>query len=130
MKALRVLRRFTYTYPIILRWIDEKSNCFLPESTDDLSENKPTRGANVETINRYIPSLPAMFDLPAQDFFKQFDQLITQLNASNAIYVTNALSCILQKIADQYFLQHYIEFIRSERFSKIGKCLESCIWVL
>lgn len=121
LKALRVLRRFTHTYPMTLRWIVEKSDTSLPASSGDLSENKPTRGATIETIKHYILSLPATFDLVSQDLFKQFDQLIARLNASNATYVTNALSCILQKVADQYFLQRYIEFIRSERFSKIGK---------
>lgn len=121
MKALRILRRLIHTHPKTLQWLEQKPDSFLSVSTDDSSNSKPTRGANIQTINHYIPSLPATFDLISQDLFKQFDQLLARLNASNATYIGNALLCISQKIADRDFLQHFIEFIQSERFTKIGK---------
>ena len=125
LKALRVLRRFIHTYEKTLRWIEQKPDSNLTVSTDDSSNSKPIRGANIQTIKHYLPSLPARFDLIAQDLFKQFDQLLVQLNASNATYIHNALLCISQKVADQYFLEHYIAFIRSEHFTKIGRCFSN-----
>jgi len=120
LKALRVLRRLTHTYQNTLQWIEQKQGSFLSVSSDTSLNNKPTRGANIQTINYYILSLPATFDLIPQDLFKQFDRLTTQLSASNAIYVKDALFCLSRKVTDQYFLEHYIEFIRSEHFSKLG----------
>ncbi len=106
----------TYTYSNTLQWIEQKQDSF-----SSISNDKSTRGANIQTINHYILLLPATFDLIPQDLFKQFDRLTTKLTASNAIYVRDALLCISQKVIDQVFFEHYIEFIRSEHFSKLGK---------
>jgi len=121
LKALPVLRHLTHTYHDTLQWIETKQDSFLSVSNDASSSNNSGRGANIQTINHYILSLPATFDLFPQDLFKQFDRLTAELNASNAIYIRDAMLSISQKMTDEYFLKHYIEFIRNERFLKLGE---------
>jgi len=121
LKALRVLRCLTHTYEDTLQWIEKKQDPVLSVANEASSTNKSIRGANSQTINYYILSLPATFDLYPQNFSKQFNQLTEQLNASNAIYIRDALLSISHKVPDQYFLKHYIEFIRSEHLSKLGE---------
>ncbi len=122
LKALRVLRRLTHTYQNTLQWIEQQQqqDSFLSIPNDSSSNNNSFRGATIQTINYYILSLSATFDLNSQDLFKQFNRLITKLNASNATYIRDALLCISQKLTDEYFLEHYIKFIQSEHFSKLG----------
>jgi predicted DNA-binding protein len=121
LKALRVLRPLSHTYYDTLQWIENKQEPFLSQTSDISSSNRSTRGANIQTINYYILSLPASFDLFPQELFQQFDRLKAQLNASNATYIREAIFSISQKVTDQYFLKHYIEFIHSEHFSKLGE---------
>ena len=116
LKALRVLRRLNHTYHGTLQWIEAKQGL-----SETRSSNCSARGANIQTINYYILSLPASFDLFPQELFKQFDRLKGLLNPSNAIYVKDALWNISQKTTDQYFLKYCIEFIQSKDFSKFGK---------
>lgn len=85
------------------------------------SDNKSVRGANIQIINYYILSLTATFDLFPQDLIKQFDRLKKELNASNATYIKDGIFSISQKVTDEYFLKHFIEFIQNEGFSKLGK---------
>ncbi|CAF2442483.1 unnamed protein product [Rotaria sp. Silwood2] len=120
LKALHVLSRLTHTYHYTLQWIEKNQNVFSSITIDTSSNNNSGRGANIQTINYYILSLPSMFDLFPQDLFKQFDLLKEKLNASNATYVRNATLSISKKVTDQYFLQHFIKFIHSEYFSKLG----------
>ncbi|CAF4358385.1 unnamed protein product, partial [Adineta steineri] len=84
------------------------------------STTKSIRAANIQTINYYILSLPATFDLIPQDLWKQFDRLKTQLNSSNATYIKDAFLSISRKMTDESFLKHYTEFIRSEHLGKLG----------
>jgi hypothetical protein len=114
LRALRVLCRLTSTYQDTLQWIEKKQDPFLSVS-GDTSNNGSARGANIQTINHYILSLPAIYDLFPQNLFKQFDRLTAELNASDAIL------SISQKVTDEYFLKHCIEFFRN-----LVNNLESC----
>ncbi|CAF3417336.1 unnamed protein product [Rotaria sp. Silwood1] len=120
LKALHILSRLTYTYHYTLEWIEKNQNIFSSITNDTSSSNNSGRGANIQVLHHYILSLPATFDLFPQDLYKQFDRLKEKLNASNATYVRNAMLSISQKVTDQYFLQHFIEFIHSEHLSKLG----------
>jgi uncharacterized protein (DUF924 family) len=123
LKALRVLRRLSHTHHETLQWIEEKQDPFLSVASDTSSSNHSNRGANIQTINYYIISLSATFDLFPKNLFKQFDRLTAQLNASNAIFIRDAILSISQKVTDEYFLKHYLEFLRSEHLSKLGRSI-------
>ncbi|CAF1313648.1 unnamed protein product [Adineta steineri] len=121
LKAVRVLRRFSHMYQNTLELIEKNQDAFLLRTIDTTSTTiKSIRGANIQTINYYILSLPATFDLFPQDLWKQFDRLKTQLNSSNATYIKDAFLSISRKMTDESFLKHYIEFIRTEHFGKFG----------
>ncbi|CAF3787569.1 unnamed protein product [Rotaria sordida] len=120
LKSLHVLNRLSHTHHYTIEWIEKNENLFSSVVTNASSCNNAGRGANIQAINNYILSLPAIFDLSSQDLHKQFHRLKEKLNASNTTIIRNALLNISQKVTDQYFLQYFIEFIHSEHFSKLG----------
>jgi hypothetical protein len=120
LKSLRILRRLTHTYNFTLKWIETKQGSQLSVKNPD-EGSRSSRGAGAAPIDDIIICLPSTFDLTPQSLLKQFQSLKTQLKASNAKFISDAMLSISRKIPDEIFLKNYLELILSEQFGKLGK---------
>ena len=122
LKSLRILRRLTHAYPIILEWYQQKQkdSIFAIQGVPDTSSYRGTRGANAQSIDDIVLCLPSTLDLSSIEFFKHIEFLKTKLNASNAKYISDALRKISRQIPDPVFLEYYLQLIRDEQFQRLG----------
>ncbi|CAF4778802.1 unnamed protein product, partial [Rotaria sp. Silwood2] len=116
LKCLRVLRRFSCTYNKTLEWIQNKQTSQLLIKNSNKTPSWKTHGAAVAPIDDIILCLPATFNLNQEYLLKHFDLLKTNLNTSNARFISDAILNISRKIPDEIFLKSYIEFIHNEQF--------------
>ncbi|CAF4787876.1 unnamed protein product [Rotaria sp. Silwood1] len=112
LKALHVLRHFTYTYNKSLQWFDEKQISSL--------SLKCINSTDIDPLDHIIICLPITFDLNTHDLLKQFHFLKKKLNASNAKYISDAMLAISRRLPEEIFLKHYLELIGNEEFQKLG----------
>ena len=108
LSSLRVLSRFTHTYPQSLQWFEEKQR-----SSD----------VHTDPLDPLILCLPVRFDLSPEGFLEQLNFLKTKLNASNAKYISDTMRMISHRISERIFLEQYLQLVQSEHFQKLGKNL-------
>ncbi|CAF4130497.1 unnamed protein product, partial [Rotaria sp. Silwood2] len=120
LKSLRVLRRLSHTYNKTLEWLHNRQDSPLTIKNSNENTSLRTRGAAVQPLDDIILCLPATFDLNQEYLIKHFDLLKTNLKASNAKFISDAMLSISRKISDEIFLKLYLEFIQNEQFQKLG----------
>ncbi|CAF3429777.1 unnamed protein product, partial [Rotaria sp. Silwood2] len=101
LKCLRVLRRFSCTYNKTLEWIQNKQTSQLLIKNSNKTPSWKTRGAAVAPIDDIILCLPATFNLNQEYLLKHFDLLKTNLNTSNARFISDAILNISRKIPNE-----------------------------
>ena len=121
LKSLSILRHLTNTSNETIQWINKKQTSEIVLKSSSKETGWRTRGASLQSLDDIVLCLPASFDLNQDNLLKHFDLLKTNLNASNAKYISDAMRTISRKINDEIFLKSYLEFIRNEQFQKLGK---------
>jgi hypothetical protein len=112
------------TYKYTLEWIHERRTSPNDSAVANASPSRASRGANAQAVGDIIMCLPASFDLPRDGLIEQFSLLASQVNTSNAKYVSDAMLNISQALPDATFLGIYLDLVRSERFGKLGESIE------
>ncbi|CAF3244997.1 unnamed protein product, partial [Rotaria sp. Silwood2] len=91
LKSLRVLRRLSHTYNKTLEWLHNRQDSPLTIKNSNENTSLRTRGAAVQPLDDIILCLPATFDLNQEYLIKHFDLLKTNLKASNAKFISDAM---------------------------------------
>ena len=123
-KALHLLKRMPHTYDITMKWIEQQRTNL--NSVDDAIKDCAVigqLGVQVRSLKEHFLCLPANFDLSPESLLKQIPILLQNVNATNAKFVSAALSNLSKKLNDQEFLEVYLKFIQDEKFVKLGKCV-------